>query len=271
MLTVSLALCALGAVLSWPGPARRWARPRVPSSGRGGAPSGHAARGAVARIVHSVRRRAVPGRWPAYLGVERSRAGLTSGRGASAAGAEVAAAVAALAAGLRAGLPTVAAARAALGGATAPGAGATFLAVVAAAASSGDPVGPRLTALARDSPDLAFLAQAWVVAERTGAPLAPTLTSAARDIRAALARQRRLAVLAAGPRATMHLLTVLPLLGPLAMMGLAGLDRPWSTPVARSAVLAGVVLLWLGRRWAAWMIRRALRPPGVPDPTGAPR
>ena len=223
MLTVSLALCALGAVLSWPGPARRWARPRVPSSGRGGAPSGRAVRGAVARLVDRAGERAAPGRWPAYLGVERSRAG------------------------------------------------SVLLSVVATAASSGDPVGPRLTALARDSPDLAFLAQAWVVAERTGAPLAPTLTSAARDIRAALARQRRLAVLAAGPRATMHLLTVLPLLGPLAMMGLAGLDRPWSTPVARSAVLAGVVLLWLGRRWAAWMIRRALRPPGVPDPTGAPR
>lgn len=225
----------------------------------------------MARLVDWVGERAAPGRWPAYRGVGGTRAGLAWGRGGSAAGAEVAASVAALAAGLRAGLPTVAAARAALGGATAPGAGATFLAVVAAAASSGDPVGPRLIALARERPELAFLAQAWVVAENTGAPLAPTLSSAARETRVRLARQRRMAALAAGPRATMHLLTVLPILGPLAMVGLAGLDRPWATPAARAAVLVGVLLLWLGRRWSAWLIRRALRAPGVPPPSGAPQ
>lgn len=276
MLTAWVALCAWAAIVVWPGPARwsRQVRPARPGAGP------RSSRGV---LVDGVK--GVPGRVVRFARGDRGRLSGARDRpgseGAESAGqaedADLASAVEALAAALRAGLPTAAAADVARRGLEREGPGASFLAVVATAAWGGDAIGSRLSVEAADSPALAFLAQAWEVAERTGAPLAPTLTSASREIRERLARERRLAVLAAGPRATMQLLTVLPILGPLALLALGGADGLWAAPAARASVLAGGLLLLVGRRWAAAMVRSALLPPSAPrsalptSPPAAPR
>lgn len=106
------------------------------------------------------------------------------------------------------------------------------------------------------SPPLRVLAQAWSLSEQAGAPLAVTSESVARMLRASLARRRRLAAALAGPRATMRLLTLLPLAGPVLALSVgADLGVVYGSAAAQASVAAGLALVAAGRLWVSAMVR----------------
>jgi tight adherence protein B len=112
------------------------------------------------------------------------------------------------------------------------------------------------------SAELAFVAAAWRLSETTGAPLASAVDRAVRGLLDARARRGKVAVAVAGPRATVTVLTLLPLTGPL--FGLAcGIDPVTlylGSPIATACAALGLVLVWAGRLWCTRMVRRAVRP-----------
>lgn len=112
------------------------------------------------------------------------------------------------------------------------------------------------------SPELALVAAAWRLSETTGAPLASAVERAVRGLLDARARRGKVAVAVAGPRATVTVLTLLPLTGPL--FGLAcGIDPATlylGSPIATASVVVGLLLVWTGRVWCSRMVRRAVRP-----------
>jgi tight adherence protein B len=107
------------------------------------------------------------------------------------------------------------------------------------------------------SDELAFVAAAWRLSERTGAPLAAAVERAARGLRDVRRRRGRVSAAVAGPRATVTVLTALPLAGPL--LGLAcGVDPRTlylGSPLSTAAVVVGAGLAVLGRWWCARMVR----------------
>lgn len=109
---------------------------------------------------------------------------------------------------------------------------------------------------------LSFLAAAWLLSERTGAPLAEAVARAAARTRGELSRRRRVSAAVAGPRATVNVLSALPLVGPL--FGLAsGLDPSevyLSSPLVVAAVALGLVLLLVGRWWCRRLVGSVLEP-----------
>jgi len=111
------------------------------------------------------------------------------------------------------------------------------------------------------SAELAFVAAAWRLSETTGAPLASAVDRAVRGLLDARARRGKVAVAVAGPRATVTVLTLLPLTGPL--FGLAcGIDPATlylGSPIATACAALGLVLVWAGRVWCSRMVRRAVR------------
>lgn len=115
---------------------------------------------------------------------------------------------------------------------------------------------------ATGSGTLAFVAAAWLLSERTGAPLAEAVARAAARIRSELSRRRRVSAAVAGPRATVNVLSALPLVGPL--FGLAsGLDPAevyLSSPVVVGAVLLGFALILVGRWWCRRLVGAVLEP-----------
>ena len=130
------------------------------------------------------------------------------------------------------------------------------------AAESGASVGRvwQRWAAASGSRALDFVAAAWLLSERTGAPLADAVARAAARTRAELSRQRRVSAAVAGPRATVNVLTALPLVGPL--FGLAsGLDPAevyLSSPLVEVAVALGCALILVGRWWCRRLIGSVL-------------
>lgn len=115
---------------------------------------------------------------------------------------------------------------------------------------------------ALDSADLRFVAQAWRLTERTGAPLARALESTEEVLRERQVSRERLAAMTAGPRASMMVLTVLPLGGPLvgAVFGFDPVDLYLSSPVALASLVIGLVMALLGWLGSRTIIERALRP-----------
>ena len=80
----------------------------------------------------------------------------------------------------------------------------------------------------QEQSDLAMLEVAWRLAEQAGAATSVVTAAAASSIRARHAAAERAAVVAAGPRASMWLLSALPVVGPLAaiIVGIGpGCDR----------------------------------------------
>ncbi len=112
------------------------------------------------------------------------------------------------------------------------------------------------------SAELALVAAAWQLSETTGAPLSFAVDRAVRGLLDARARRRKVAVAVAGPRATVTVLTVLPLTGPL--FGLAvGIDPRTlylDSGLATACVILGLLLVWAGRIWCTRMVRRAVGP-----------
>lgn len=114
-----------------------------------------------------------------------------------------------------------------------------------------------------DSRVWAELAACFDIAEASGCPLADVLSRFAAQLDAEddaeAARQTALA----GPRATVRLLTLLPVLGlGLGMvLGVNPLQTLLGTPFGMAALGAGVALTVAGRVWSARLVRSAARLP----------
>ena len=133
----------------------------------------------------------------------------------------------------------------------------------AAAAGCGEPVAPlwRRGASRLGSPELQLLAAAWALSEVTGGPLADAARTTAGMVRAQIAQERRVAMATAGARATMNVLALLPLGGPLVALAL-GIDPAalyLHTPVAEVALVSGLVLTCVGRWWVRRLVSVAVR------------
>lgn len=131
------------------------------------------------------------------------------------------------------------------------------------AAELGEPLAPVWMRQARDigSVELALIGRAWALSESLGAPLADCVAMAADLVRQRTAREQRLAVAIAGPRATTTVLSLLPLGGPgvALLLGITPSEL-YSTAAAFASVLVGLVLLAVGRWWCARMVRGLARP-----------
>ena len=98
-----------------------------------------------------------------------------------------------------------------------PGPTAALAHRLAALSAEGLPIGPlwAQAATTSASPELRLLAQAWSLTEDLGAPLAEAVRTTAGLLRARMRAERRIAGAVAGARATMNVLTALPLGGPV--------------------------------------------------------
>ena len=137
-----------------------------------------------------------------------------------------------------------------------------FVEGLEAAAGAGLPASAAWAELATrtGSRPVGFVAGAWRLSEVTGAPLAEAVERAAEALRDARSRQRRVAVAVAGPRATVFVLTALPLTGPLFGLacGLSPLELYLGSPLASVSAGAGLVLLLLGRLWCRHLVQKAV-------------
>ncbi len=107
-----------------------------------------------------------------------------------------------------------------------------------------------------------LLSQAWQISEHSGAPLADALASVARIMRTHIAEQRQIEATLAQARATMTILSLLPLGGPILALAV-GVD-PVALAGSRLSLISmgtGAGLLVLGRRWVRAQIRHAVRAP----------
>ncbi|MDC5698189.1 type II secretion system F family protein, partial [Intrasporangium calvum] len=129
---------------------------------------------------------------------------------------------------------------------------------VTRAGERGDPVARvwRSWAEAGRSPDLRFVAAAWQLSEMTGAPLAEAVHRAVSSLREARERTRRVHVAVAGPRATVVVLTLLPLTGPLFGLacGVGPAELYLASPLSAAAASLGLALIWAGRRWCRRLV-----------------
>lgn len=106
---------------------------------------------------------------------------------------------------------------------------------------------------------IARLAAAWQLSRLSGCSLAEVLDTVAADLRAGRRRQRLLAGLLAGPRASAGLLAALPVLGLLmgAALGADPLRVLTSTGPGQLALAAGVGLDLAGILWTGRLVRGA--------------
>jgi tight adherence protein B len=171
----------------------------------------------------------------------------------------------ATAAALRAGLPPVRALE--LAGAIlpseSPAAAVELVERAVAVSARGQPVAPiwRVVAEQTGSSTVDEVAAAWGLSETTGCPLAEAVERAAAQLRSALATRRKVRAAVAGPQATVTVLTVLPLTGPL--FGLACGVPPgelYGNAIGLSCLGAGLVLIVFGREWCRRLVRRAEQP-----------
>ncbi len=107
-------------------------------------------------------------------------------------------------------------------------------------------------------PALASIARAWALSEQLGCGVADSLATASAMMREQVDRDRRVDVVTAGPRATMQLLTLLPLAG-VGIAALIGVS-PWrlyAGSLGIAVLVLGGLLILAGRRLVRRMIRRA--------------
>jgi tight adherence protein B len=105
----------------------------------------------------------------------------------------------------------------------------------------------------------AFVARAWALSDRTGAPLADALGAAEQVLRARQRTRQRLAGAAAGPRASMVVLTLLPLSGPVVGLacGIAPRELYLESPFALASLALGLVLALVAWTWSRAILARA--------------
>jgi tight adherence protein B len=195
------------------------------------------------------------------LAAVRRRRRERAGADAAATAAELADAVSRIGDELRSGSHPAAA----LAGTVADGPRArAILTGAAVAARLGDAVPEALRRAAAGRPAVAAeverIATAWSLAEQHGVPLADLLTQAHRDIRWRVRFGTAVRAQLAGPRATAHVLTALPLLG----LGLGELIGADPIGVLRTGLLGqallvvGVGLAAAGAAWSDHILRKAV-------------
>lgn len=114
-------------------------------------------------------------------------------------------------------------------------------------------------------PGAALIGRVWDLSEETGSPLAPAVSTAAKVLRHQESARRRLAAAAAGPRASMTLLALLPLSGPVvgAAVGIPPEELYLRSPATQVSLLVGLVLGVTGWCWSRAILHRALLPEEV--------
>ncbi|WP_158607705.1 type II secretion system F family protein [Flexivirga caeni] len=114
-------------------------------------------------------------------------------------------------------------------------------------------------------PGLDDVARAWALSEQLGCPIGDALRTATAMMREQSDLDRRIAAATAGPRATMQLLTALPVLG-VAIAALIGVP-PWrlyAGSLGAFVLIVGALFVVAGRLLTRRMIRRAAAPAGLP-------
>jgi len=138
---------------------------------------------------------------------------------------------------------------------------------LSAAAAGGARLGPlwRAAAEAEASAELLLLAQAWSLTEDMGAPLAQSVRTTAGLLEARIAHERRLAAAVAGAKATVNLLTVLPIGGPLLalVLGIGPGELFGSSRLTQGSLVLGLALAGIGRLWVRRMVRAVARGPVI--------
>lgn len=133
---------------------------------------------------------------------------------------------------------------------------------LARAAAQGQALAPAWQRLARraDSPTLDSVARAWRVASLTGAPLARAIRLSAHVSRERQRLERAVQVATAGARATVTVLTLLPLagVGLAAVLGVPPLAL-YSQPVALVAAGCGALLVVMGQLWSRRLVGQVLK------------
>lgn len=145
------------------------------------------------------------------------------------------------------------------GGELAPASGWDELARAAAQGQALAPVWQRL-ARREDSPTLDSVARAWRVSALTGAPLARGIRVSAHVSRERRRLERAVQVATAGARATVTVLTLLPLagVGLAVVLGVSPVAL-YAHPVALASAGAGAVLVVVGQFWSRRLVGRVLR------------
>lgn len=102
----------------------------------------------------------------------------------------------------------------------------------------------------------------WDLASETGAPLADAVLGLSDHLREEARVRGQLGALAAGPRTSQRMLTLLPVIGPLLalLIGAEPVDLYLRSPAGAAAVMLGAALTVLGWRWSRSMVRNATRP-----------
>lgn len=138
---------------------------------------------------------------------------------------------------------------------------------IAAASAQGDAIGPlwREAAESAGSAELLLLSQAWSLTEDLGVPLAQAVRTTAGLLEARIAHERQLAGSVAGARATVNLLTLLPLGGPLLglVLGVGPADLYGDSPLTQVSLVLGLSLAGIGRWWVRRMVRAVARGPVI--------
>ena len=142
------------------------------------------------------------------------------------------------------------------GASVCPASAAALLAAAQSAESGGD-ASPAL-----GTTDLESFGHAWRVAMATGAPATDVLSRVADDLDAQIDRQRQVAAVTAGPRASAALLAVLPAFGLVlgAAMGARPLQLLLHGSGGRALLAFGLILDAAGLMWTRRLISRAARP-----------
>lgn len=166
--------------------------------------------------------------------------------------------------GLRAGLPAGSALRLVIESTEWGRAEEARISLVAERADAGEAPGAVWSAPGDDegvAEAYRLLGAVWALAATTGSPLADALGVLADHLREEARIRGRLDALAAGPRASQRLLTLLPAVGPVLalLVGAHPTDLYGSVPGALSLGI-GAALTVLGWRWSRLLLTVALRP-----------
>lgn len=118
---------------------------------------------------------------------------------------------------------------------------------------------PSVAIAAENGPDWRYLAAAWEAAGLSGAPLSDALTRLAEALDGLRRLADRRGVLLSGPRATVRLVAVLPILALLLGIILGFDPLPVLLgPIGGASAAVGAVLLWAGVVWARALADREL-------------
>ncbi len=138
---------------------------------------------------------------------------------------------------------------------------------MASAAADGATLAPlwRAAAQSAGSVELLLLAQAWSLTEDMGVPLAQAVRATAGQLEARIAHERGLAGAVAGAKATVNVLTILPVGGPLLalVLGIGPGELYGGSRLTQASLVLGLCLAGIGRLWVRRMVRAVARGPVI--------